>query len=105
MASTAEDDFSDRSVPEIQKECLSLILAINNQDSLMLNYLFNELKYLWTSRHLGFMLEGSSEESWEEGIRSFLGGTCAHYLYNSMNYDQKLDFIGDDVGSRLSTNN
>lgn len=79
----------------------------------MLNYLLNQYSQegkvvaypLWNSDHLAFILRGVIEEQWLEGIDVVLKGNCAHHLYLSMDYYQRLDFIGDRIGQHMSSEN
>jgi hypothetical protein len=41
-------------------------------------------------------------EGWVEGINTVLGGDCAEHVFLSMDYFQRLDFIGGKVGKCMS---
>jgi hypothetical protein len=57
---------------------------------------------LWNSEVLSFILKGVIMESWTEGINIVLKGACAEHLFLSMDYFQRLDFVGDKIGNIMS---
>ncbi|CDW78869.1 UNKNOWN [Stylonychia lemnae] len=96
--------------PSLQVLCYSLVLAINNKDYNMLNYLLNQFSQdgkfvsypIWNSEQLSYVLTGVIAEKWIEGIDVVLKGNCSQHIYLNMDYHQRTDFIGERIARHLT---
>lgn len=74
-------------------EIFPLILALHNKDQAMLDYLWN-LNELWDYEHLILTINiVFSRSFWLEGIKIIVGSEASQDIYNSLNYDQRKEFM------------
>jgi hypothetical protein len=76
-----------------QAETFALLLAINNRSESMLKFLWNDLRLLWDSFHLVYVISELASQRFVEGIRVLLRSTTTHEIYMSMHAAEKVAFL------------
>lgn len=91
-------------MPTLDCLCFSMTLCINKRHSAILNYLINQYyrneedHYLiWNIEHLMFGLRGCIVEGWQQGIEIIMAGDALKFLYQSLPYTLRLDFLVDRI--------
>ena len=57
---------------------------------------------VWNTDVLSFLLKGCVSERWLEGVSTVLRGNCAQHVYLCMDYANRLDFLGEVIGSHIT---
>ena len=76
-----------------QAEAFALLVAVNNRNNEMLAFLWNELRLLWDSYHLEYLVEELSAAKFKEGIRTVLRSQTAHEIYMGMRAQDKIEML------------
>lgn len=84
--------------PKVQS--FGLELAINNKDLDMLTYLWDDLRLIWDSAHLGYLINYLLDLGWQLGLNWLLGSTTSHILFNSLNAEDKANFLSTYIFSK-----
>jgi hypothetical protein len=71
------------SCPE-QAEAFPLLVAINNRNNQIVTFLWNDLRPLWDSFHLEYIIEEMSAQKYLEGIKIILRSPTSHEIYMAM---------------------
>lgn len=61
-----------------------MLVAINNVNNDMISFIWNDLRLLWDSFHLEYILEEMSLVKHLDGIRLVLKSATAHEIYMGM---------------------
>lgn len=78
---------------EFELEILPLLLAINNEDDAMFDYLWS-MNELWSYEHLRLVLQTLfSRTTWAKGIEIALGAEATQDIYNTLSYADKKNFL------------
>ena len=77
----------------VHNEVFPLLLAINNRSEEMLRFLWTELKLLWDSFHLLYLLQQLSTCRFLDGLHIVLSSQTAHEIYLAMPTNVKMHFL------------
>lgn len=74
-------------------ETFAILLAINNRNEEMLKFLWSDLRLLWDSFHLAYIISELASARFVEGIKILLSSQTSHEIYMSMHSAEKLRFL------------
>lgn len=68
----------------VQAESFSMLLAIDKQSNELIKFIWNDLRLLWDSFHLEYIIEEMSNVKYLEGIKLLLKSNTSHEIYMGM---------------------
>lgn len=78
---------------EYEREILPVLLALSNEDEIMLEYLWS-MNELWGIEHLKLVFSNLfSHTSWAKGIEIILDSEATQDIYNGLSYEEKKQFM------------
>lgn len=78
---------------EYEREILPVLLALSNEDEVMLEYLWS-MNELWGIEHLKLVFSNLfSHTSWAKGIEIILDSEATQDIYNGLSYEEKKQFM------------
>ena len=81
-------------------ESFGLELAINNKDLDLMSFLWDDMKLAWDPKHFGYLLDYLLDFGWPLGLNWLLGSSTAHLLFESLNPEDKDQFLSRHVFSK-----
>jgi len=70
-----------------------LLMALNNKNLEIFQFIWEDLKYLWDSYHLQYIIEELANQKYLEAMIFILRSPTTHDIYNSMRMKDKVNLL------------
>lgn len=76
-----------------EAECFPLLIALNNRDFKMLEYLWNNLAYIWDNFHLLYFVEQMGKYDYQDGIKFVMESEKANQIFLGCQMRDQISFV------------